>query len=117
MLDIKFVRENKELVKENIKKKFQDKKLPLVDEVLELDEKIRSLKQQGDSMRKDRNTISSEIGSLMRDKKVDEANERKQQVVEINKKLVDIEKEENVLNAELRKKMLVIPQIIDSSNW
>ena len=115
MLDIKFVRENKELVKENIKKKFQDKKLPLVDEVLELDEKIRSLKQQGDSMRKDRNTISSEIGSLMRDKKVDEANERKQQVVEINKKLVDIEKEENVLNAELRKKMLVIPQIIDSS--
>ena len=103
MLDIKFVRENKELVKENIKKKFQDKKLPLVDEVLELDEKIRSLKQQGDSMRKDRNTISSEIGSLMRDKKVDEANERKQQVVEINKKLVDIEKEENVLNAELRK--------------
>ena len=115
MLDIKFVRENKELVKENIKKKFQDKKIPLVDEVLELDEKIRSLKQQGDSMRKDRNTISSEIGSLMRDKKVDEANERKQQVVEINKKLVDIEKEENVLNAELRKKMLVIPQIIDSS--
>lgn len=92
MLDIKFVRENKELVKENIKKKFQDKKIPLVDEVLELDEKIRSLKQQGDSMRKDRNTISSEIGSLMRDKKVDEANERKQQVVEINKNLLILKK-------------------------
>ena len=95
MLDIKFVRENKDKVKENIKKKFQDEKLPLVDEVVELDAKIRDLKQKGDALRQERNTTSDEIGALFREKKTDEANEKKQRVVEINGQLADIEKEEN----------------------
>ena len=115
MLDIKFVRENKELVKENIKKKFQDQKLPLVDEVIELDQKIRELKQEGDNLRQERNATSNLIGSLMRDKKIDEANLKKQEVVEINEKLVTIEKEEEELSIKLKEKMMVIPQIIDSS--
>ena len=71
MLDIKFVRENPEIVKENIKKKFQDKKLPLVDEVIELDKNIRALKLEGDNLRKERNDKSSEIGALMRNKQVE----------------------------------------------
>ena len=115
MLDIKFIRENKEIVKENIKKKFQDKKLPLVDEVIELDKKIRKLKIDGDLLRQQRNSVSDEIGVLFREKKVDEANEKKNQVVEINSKLVDIEKEEEELSKILREKMMVIPQIIDES--
>ena len=97
MLDIKFVRENKELVKENIKKKFQDQKLPLVDEVVELDERIRNLKQTGDSLRQERNKTSDEIGVLFREKKQEEANLKKQQVVEINERLEKIEEEEIVL--------------------
>ena len=115
MLDIKFVRENKELVKENIKKKFQDEKLPLVDEVVELDEKVRSLKLEGDELRKNRNSISSEIGLLMRDKKIDEANAKKAEVTAINEKLVSIEEEEANLSKTLREKMMVIPNIIDPS--
>ena len=115
MLDIKFVRENSEIVKENIKKKFQDHKLPLVDEVIELDKKIRDLKLEGDNLRQERNTKSGEIGSLMRDKKVDEANKIKEEVVKINERLVVLEDEENNLNKELRDKMLIIPNIIDDS--
>ena len=115
MLDIKFVRENKELVKENIKKKFQDKKLPLVDEVIELDKRVRELKQTGDELRKEKNETSVKIGTFMRDKKIDEANEMKTRVVEINKELVNIEKEESELMASLKEKMLVIPNIIDPS--
>ncbi len=115
MLDIKFVRENKELVKENIKKKFQDKKLPLVDLVVELDEKVRKLKLEGDELRKNRNSISSEIGLLMREKKIDEANKKKEEVTKINEKLASIEQEEAELNKELRSNMLVIPNIIDPS--
>ena len=115
MLDIKFVRENSELVKENIKKKFQDHKLPLVDEVIELDKKIRDLKLEGDNLRQDRNTKSNQIGSLMRDKKIDEANNIKEEVVKINERLAVIEEEENTLNKELREKMLVIPNIIDDT--
>ena len=115
MLDIKFVRENKEVVKENIKKKFQDHKLPLVDEVVELDEQIRALKLEGDELRKNRNQISGEIGMLMRDKKVEEANAKKAEVVTINEKLVGIEENEAKLNEELKKKMMVIPNIIDAS--
>ena len=115
MLDIKFVRENPEKVKENIKKKFQDKKLPLVDEVIELDKKIREYKSEGDLLRQERNTTSGEIGSLMRDKKLEEAEEKKKRVNEINAKLVEIEKEENDLSEKLREKMLVIPQMIDDS--
>ena len=115
MLDIKFIRENKELVKQNIKNKFQDQKLPLVDEVVELDEKIRSLKLEGDNLRGDRNSTSALIGQLMRDGKREEANQTKQRVVEINEKLVTIEKEEEELSKLLREKMLVIPNIIDKS--
>ena len=115
MLDIKFVRENKEIVKENIRKKFQDEKLPLVDEVIELDKKIRELKQEGDNLRQERNSVSDAIGLLMREKKIDEANTNKEKVVEINKKLVSIEDEENKLSEQLRERMLVIPNIIDPS--
>ena len=115
MLDIKLIRENKELVKENIKKKFQDEKLPLVDEVVELDSKIRDLKLKGDNLRKERNTTSDEIGKLFKEKKTDAANEKKQRVVEINNELEKIEKEEEELSNELRSKMMIIPQMIDPS--
>ncbi len=115
MLDIKFVRENKELVKENIKKKFQNQKLPLVDEVVELDERIRNLKQTGDSLRQERNKTSDEIGVLFREKKQEEANLKKQQVVEINERLEKIEEEEKELSKSLKEKMMVIPNILDSS--
>ena len=115
MLDIKFVRENKELVKENIKKKFQDEKLPLVDEVISLDQQIREYKAEGDLLRQERNNISSEIGQLMRDKKLEEAEEKKQKVSEINNKLTNIEASENELSIQLKEKMMVIPQMIDDS--
>ena len=115
MLDIKFLRENPTIVKENIKKKFQNEKLPLVDEVIKLDQRIRELKIDGDSLRQERNSISNEIGSLMRDKKIDEANIKKERVVEINKKIVNIEDEESQLLEELKSKMMIIPQIIDDS--
>ena len=112
MLDVKFVRENPEKVKENIKKKFQDKKLPLVDEVIELDKRVRELKAEGDTLRQQRNTVSDEIGSLFREKRVDEANEKKQVVVDINEQLVDIEKEEEKLSILLKEKMMAIPNMI-----
>ena len=106
MLDIRFVRENPDKVKENIKKKFQMEKLPLVDEVIELDKKIRNLKQEGDSLRQERNNISSMIGSLMRDKKIDEANEAKKKVITINEKIPKIEEEEAELEISLKEKMV-----------
>ncbi len=115
MLDIKFVRENKDKVKENIKKKFQDEKLPLVDEVVELDQRIRELKSNGDTLRQERNATSDEIGVLFREKKVNEANAKKQRVVEINGQLESIEKEEQELSETLKSKMMIIPQIIDDS--
>ena len=115
MLDIKFLRENQELVKENFKKKFQDEKLPLVDEVVALDKKNRELKQKGDELRSTRNEISGKIGMLMRDKKIDEANNLKEQVKDINQQLVNIEEEESTLSKEIRDKMLIIPQMIDPS--
>ena len=112
MLDIKFVRENPDKVKENIKKKFQDRKLPLVDEVIELDKEIRELKARGDVLRQERNETSSLIGGLMRDGKKDEAAEKKARVVEINKELVDIEDEEEKKSISLKEKMMMIPNII-----
>ena len=115
MLDIKFVRNNPDIVKENIKKKFQYEKLPLVDEAIELDEKIRDLKVEGDALRAKRNASSGEIGKLMREKKVEEANKIKQEVVTINDKLVGLEKEEEELAARLKKIMMTIPNIIDPS--
>ena len=108
MLDIKFVRENKELVKENIRKKFQDHKLPLVDEAIELDVKIRALKQQAGDLRAERNSSSSKIGLLMREKKIEEANAIKARVVEINAQLVGIEEEEAKLSEELKKIMMTM---------
>ena len=115
MLDIKFVRENKELVKENMKKKFQEEKLPLVDEVIELDQRNRELKQQGDTLRSQRNESSGNIGKLMRDKKIDEANALKDEVKKINEQLVEIEQEEEEVSNKIYEKMLMIPQMIDPS--
>ena len=115
MLDIKFLRTNPEVVKENIKKKFQDAKLPLVDEAIELDVKIRDVKQEGDILRAKRNSASGEIGKLMREKRQEEAMKIKQEVVEINEKLVSLEKEEAELSAKLKKIMMTIPNIIDST--
>ena len=115
MLDIKFVKENKELVKENIKKKFQDQKLPLVDEVVEIYDKVCLLKLEGDNLRSEKNQASSQIGSLMREGKKDDAEELKKKVVEINERLTSLEKEEVELNTILRAKMMIIPNIIDST--
>ncbi len=115
MIDINIIRNNRELVKENIKKKFQEEKIKLVDEVYELDKKVREYKIEGDELRKKRNDISSEIGSLMREKKIEEGNKRKEEVVEINKKLENIEAEEEKLSLEIKEKMMVIPNIIDDS--
>ena len=115
MLDIKFVRENPEIVKENIKKKYQDAKLPLVDEVIELDAKIRAFKQEAENLRASRNDLSKQIGALMREKKIEEANKIKETVARNNARIAEIEPELDVLAAELNKKMLVIPNIIDSS--
>ena len=115
MLDIKFVRENPEIVKENIKKKFQDEKLPLVDKVIDLDKKIRAFKGEAESLRASRNSLSQQIGALMREKKIDEANEIKATVNKNNDRIAEIEKEQVVLEEELLKKMMVIPNIIDST--
>lgn len=113
MLDIKFLRNNPELVKENIRKKFQDRKVPLVDQAIELDVKIRDVKQKGDELRAKRNLLSGEIGKLMREKKVEEANETKKQVQDINLALNELENEETKLSEELKKIMMVIPNMID----
>ena len=115
MLDIKFVRENPEVVKENIKKKFQDEKLPLVDEVIELDSKIRQLKVEGESLKASRNTLSKQIGQLMREKKIEEANAIKEQVSKNNERIAQIDPEIEELEGKLRERMLIIPNIIDKS--
>ncbi len=115
MLDIKFLRTNPDIVKENIKKKFQDQKLPLVDEAIELDIKIRDVKVEGDTLRTRRNQASGEIGKLMREKKQDEAMQIKEEVKLINEKLVNLEATEAELSAKLKKIMMTIPNIIDPS--
>ncbi len=115
MLDIKFLRDNKEAVKENLKKKFQEEKLPLVDEVSEKYDRKRSLQQQIDDLRKERNETSSLIGGLMKDGKKEEADGKKKRVVEINNSLVDLEKEAEELDIQIKKIMMVIPQMIDAS--
>ncbi len=112
MIDINLIRTNPELVKENIKKKFQDHKLEYVDQVLILDEKIRTLKKEGDNLRASRNSLSSQIGILMKEKNIDKANEIKNQVVANNKRIDEIEKEEEQLSAQLKKYMMAIPNII-----
>ncbi len=115
MIDINLLRTNPELVKENIKKKFQDQKLPLVDEAIKLDSKIRALKKEGDELRSSRNSLSTQIGALMREKKLDEANKIKEIVSKNNTRISEIEKEQVEVAAELRKIMLIIPNILDSS--
>ena len=112
MLDIKFLRENPEIVKENIRKKFQDEKLKLVDEVIELDKSFREAKNKGDALRADRNRISKEIGTFMAQKLLDEAQKAKEKVKEINDELISLEQKEEELLAELKKRMMVIPNII-----
>ena len=120
MLDIRFIRENPDMVRENIKKKYQDWKLPMVDEVLELDEKLRSAKTEGNELRANRNTLSKQIGVLMGQAKKDpskleEAEEVKKQVAAQAARLAELEALEPELEAELHKRMLQIPQIIDDS--
>ena len=115
MLDIKLGRTNPELVKENIKKKFQDQKLALVDEVLELDQAFRASKARGDELRQQRNTVSKEIGRLMKEGKKDEAEETKKQVAAIAGELEAMEKKEAEMTEEIKRRMMVIPNIIDDS--
>ena len=115
MLDIKFVRENPDLVKENIKKKFQDQKLGLVDEVINLDKKYRELQLSGDTLRMERNSLSKEIGNLMREGKKDEAESTKAKVNEINSKLENIEKDTDEYSFKIKEIMMKIPNIIHES--
>ena len=115
MLDIKFVRENPDIVRENIKKKFQDAKLPLVDEAIELDEKKRSAQREADSLRADRNSLSKQIGALMGQGKKDEAEEAKKKVGEFAARLAELEQLEVELDEQLKKVMMTIPNIIDDS--
>lgn len=112
MIDIKLIRENKELVRENIKKKFQDAKLPLVDEVYDMDINYRKVKTEADEARSKVNTLSKEIGNLMRDKKVKEANEIKQEVTRIKNNIPILEQEEQMLENKIKEKMMLIPNII-----
>ena len=115
MIDIKLIRENRELVKENIKKKFQDEKLPLVDEVYDFDIKVRETQTKKDGLKAQKNKLSDEIGLLMRDKKQDEANKIKEQIKEMDAEINSLEEEQTKLNSEIRKRMLVIPNIMDAS--
>ena len=115
MIDIKLIREEKERVKENIKKKFQDEKLGLVDEVYELDIKYRNAKKEADDLRSNKNKLSDQIGTLMREGKKDEALKIKDEVGELSFKIANLEAEEEKLASEIKEKMMVIPQIIDES--
>lgn len=115
MIDINIIRTNKELVKENIKKKFQEEKLPLVDDIYEKDIKYRKIKTEADEDRSKVNTLSKEIGSLMREKKIEEANKIKEEVTSIKNRIPELEKEEEFLAKEIKEKMMKIPNIIDST--
>jgi len=115
MLDIKLLRTNPDLVKENIKKKFQDEKLVLVDEVIEMDKKYREAKSKRDVLRNQRNIISKEIGSLMAKGMKEEAERTKAKVAAIANELAELEQLEEELSAQIKERMLVIPNIIDSS--
>ena len=115
MLDIKFVRENPDVVRENIKKKFQDAKLPLVDEVLQLDKENREIKQELQSLQAEKNRIAKEIGNLMGQKKLEEAEEAKKKVAVFADRLNELADREKVVEADLKKNMMIIPNIIDES--
>ena len=115
MLDIKFVRENPEAVKENIKKKFQDAKLPLVDECIAIDAELRKVQQEADELRAKRNKISKEIGALMAQKRFEEAEAAKAEVAKDGDLLTELSAKQNELSEKLNEKMMVIPQMIDPS--
>ena len=115
MLDIKFVRENPEAVKENIKKKFQNGKLPLVDEVIALDKKSRETQKEADDLRANRNRVSKEIGALMAQGKKEEAQKIREQVARDGERIKELEQIQHETADALREKMLVIPQMIDPS--
>jgi seryl-tRNA synthetase len=115
MIDIKLVRENKELVKENIRKKFQDSKLSLVDEIYELDIEYRKSKSAADSLRSEKNNLSDSIGMLVKEGKKDEISSVKESINELSKKITELEEKEVTLEEEIKNKMMIIPNIIDSS--
>ncbi len=115
MLDIKLIRENPELVKENIRKKFQDHKLPMVDQVLELDKRNRAIKTEVQSLLAKRNAASKQIGLLMKQGKKDEAEAAKQEVAQDGAQIEKLSAEEAEVEAELTKVMMILPNIIDSS--
>ena len=115
MIDIKLIRENREAVKENIKKKFQDEKLTLVDEIYEMDIKNREAQTTCDKLKADKNKKSSEIGKLMQEKKVEEANEIKNQISEMAEEIASLEETQETLNKEIKDRMMVIPNIMDPS--
>ena len=115
MIDIKFLRENPDVVKQNIKNKFQDSKLPLVDEVIELDTQARATQQEADDLRANRNKLSKQIGALMAQGKKEEAEEVKKQVTEQAERLSELQEKETELQAKVKEIMMVIPNIIDPS--
>ena len=115
MLDIKFVRENPEIVKENIRKKFQDQKLVLVDEVIALDQENRSIKQEVEALRANKNKISKQIGALMAQGKRDEAEEVKKQVAASGARIEELSAREKEVEEKIKKNMMIIPNIIDAS--
>ena len=115
MIDLKFLRENPEVVKQNIRNKFQDQKLPLVDEVIELDAQRRTTQQQADDLKQKRNTISKQIGALMAQGKKAEAEEAKKEVAEFGDELAALDKKQAELEEEVKKRMMIIPNIIDPS--
>ena len=115
MLDLRFVRENPEIVKQNIRNKFQDNKLPLVDEVIALDEESRKVKKEADDLRANRNKISKQIGMLMGQGKKEEAEEVKKEVAAAAARLAELEELEKDLEAKVKKIMMIIPNIIDPS--
>ena len=115
MLDIKFLRTNPDIVKQNIKNKFQDDKLPLVDEVIELDKEFREAKTRAEYLRSQRNKISKQIGALMGQGKKEEAEEVKKQVTDMASELEALSVKETELEEKIRKIMLIIPNIIDPS--
>ena len=115
MIDIKLIRENRDIVKENIKKKFQDEKLPLVDEVYDLDIKVREAQTKADNLKAEKNKMSGEIGKLMKDKKIDEANKIKEEIAKMADEITKLEEEQTTLAKDIKEKMMVIPNIIDPS--
>ena len=115
MIDIKLIRENRDLVKENIKKKFQDEKLGLVDEVYDLDITMRETQTKKDALKAKKNKLSGEIGLLMKDKKIEEANKIKEEINQMSKEIEELETRQTTCEAEIKKRMMVIPQIMDPS--